>query len=203
MAHEIHDADASHEGEILALHRRTFASFDGERYDLRIPDVREILRRGRNAIATVGGNVVGFCTGAAMRDVPSTMGADLKEMQHWLNWARVPQQRELLEILTQRNVTTYRNEFLRSTRAVLADDWLIEALAVDPEWRRRGIATSLAERSIEYARQRASETIFSTLHVATPGIVDLFEGKLGFSPMIEIERGYVDGTPGRFVGRRA
>ncbi len=64
---------------------------------------------------------------------------------------------------------------------VVTDELHINNIAVDPRWRRRGVATALLRAALERGRDRQARSAFLEVRVSNLGAQALYR-KLGFAP---------------------
>ncbi|MCY7400536.1 MAG: GNAT family N-acetyltransferase [Nocardioides sp.] len=65
---------------------------------------------------------------------------------------------------------------LATGTAVLSDDWLlVEGLHVDPDQRRRGLATGVLAELLDWGASRGARTALLHVEVINPGAIDLYE----------------------------
>lgn len=209
MAIDIREFDGRHESAILKLHQEVFGAVDQEYYNGNTRrKVKNILRKGRSAIAIEGRRIIGLGLSASVGNMPIDHGKTTQEgLGAYLAWAKVPDQSEgLKKILANSwkhevNVGTYSNQFIRSTDQVQKSDWYMDGLAVSPESRGQGIGRLLTEQRLEFAREESASAVYATLHLKGKGIGRIYTD-LGFSPFLKITPAYSDGSATKYVGKK-
>lgn len=81
---------------------------------------------------------------------------------------------------------------------VVVDEMHIVIVAVDPAWRRHGIATQMLDQAIEHARQAACTRATLEVRVSNTGAQQLYYSR-GFAPVGTRPRYYMRPTEDAFV----
>jgi GNAT superfamily N-acetyltransferase len=174
------------------MYRRAFGS-RSERGRLYIP-VGDRVRSGRVVrVAVVDDEPVGFAmmSPADEHDLSSLLGC------------LEPATRAILEPLGTLAADEPGTVRILAPKGVApkltSTDRVVNAIAVEPAWRRKGLATALGEELVAVAKASGVKHLF--VHsIAGSGSQQLFEG-LGFTALVELARYYPDGSGMTFLYR--
>jgi ribosomal protein S18 acetylase RimI-like enzyme len=139
-------------------------------------------------VAAIDGRVVGFVTASpASGDLGALLGNLEPATRTILGPLGAPDEPRTIRIVAPSGVAP----------RVGPRDQLISAIAVDPRFRRRGVARALAVGQLALAEHAGVPQMF--VHsIAGSGSAELFAG-LGFTPLLELGRYYPDGTGMTFL----